>query len=125
MRVVSRPSADHDGTTNITFAAVIGNGDFGSPNSAPVDQGHGGSTASSSQGDSHSATQERLTTKAIDSTSFNVTYFHCGAGSVWNRIDTRSNTLDEGFDSCRLCKDGVEGEIKVRELDHGLRFLLS
>lgn len=129
VRVVTRPGADLDGTTNVTFAVISGgpqastsssislsrgNDDFGNPNSAAAYQGQAWTTAWPSQGGNHSTLEETLTTQAIDMVSFDVTYFHCGAGSFWNRT---ASSVDEGTDTCPLCTDGVEGETAVRDLE--------
>ena len=133
MRVVTRPSASFDGTTNVTFAAIgegppfitsksIGsssNNDVGSPISSTAHQGQRVGTVWSSQGESQSAPPKTTTTEASDTVSFDVTYFHCGVGSFWNLSSSGAIAQDEDTDTCPSCADGVEGATEVRELKGG------
>ena len=123
LRVVTLPGTYFDGTANVTFKAN-GDGDGGNddsilvaPATAATDEAQGGGTSSSLEEEgSHSALlQEASDTGGTSNTaSFTATFFHCKAGSFWNRTDSGQTGLDGYTGECEPCtEDGMDGGIEV------------
>lgn len=103
LRVATMPNTDFDGTTNATFGAsgFVSPPAGVPPTSSAVDDGVANSSVTGTQ-----HTQE-----ADPSASFNVTFFHCAAGSYWNH--TRSSVDD--FEECISCTEGIYGAKEVQK----------
>ena len=121
LRVATLPSTFFDGTDEVVFTAIGvgadgggGDGDDedddGHSNSAAAHQAQGaGDALSSPQGGAHSVLHESSsssTGEASRTASFNVTFFHCAAGSFWERDTVSGNDLDEYTGNCTSCADG-------------------
>ena len=116
------PSTFFDGTDNVLFTAIglgaDGDGgdgedddedDDGNANSAAAHQAQrAGDASSSPQGGVHSALQESGSSTGEESSkaSLNVTFFHCPAGSFWDRDPVSGNGLDAYTGNCTSCADG-------------------
>lgn len=104
LRVVSRPSNTFDGTATVNFEAD-GMGSSGSDEfTTTVQQEQSGDTLSSSQ-------DSGVVQATGGLTSFEVTFYHCTAGSFWNA--TVSGADDGLPSSCELCTGMAEGDVEV------------
>ncbi|CAM9101274.1 unnamed protein product, partial [Laminaria digitata] len=85
LRVVTEPSECFDGTKNVTFGAF----DFRD-------------TLVSSEGEIALKTN-------LSTVSFNVTFFHCAAGSFWNPGQDCDAISETSRGDCKVCTDEMEG----------------
>ena len=118
--MVTLPSTSFDGTTNVTFVAaeILSTTDAltTSTMSEQSDTEDDGSAAAlQAQVTVTSSTSQLWNDSAIGvsgwvsntSATFNVTFYHCDTGQVWN-----ASFGDSG--NCDLCSDVVDGEEEVR-----------
>lgn len=105
LRVVTLPSGQFDGTTNVTFEAT---GLSPSPSMLTSSPSYADDGA-----DEPSLSTPNQTLHDDILTSFNATFYHCVAGSFWNH----SESGDDPREECIVCTAGVDGEIEVRKMD--------
>lgn len=100
------PGTFFDGTDTVTFKAVdvMGSSSSTFSSTSPSSDGHnddGSSNSVAAGGESNTA-------------SFEVTFFHCAAGSFWNRELTSVNGPDGHTGTCETCNENEEdGETQV------------
>lgn len=107
LRVATLPSTFFDGTDTVTFGAVdvMGSPSTTSSSTAPSSDAHndnGNSNTVAAGGASNTA-------------SFEVTFFHCAAGSFWNRELSGDNGSNGHAGTCEPCNENeADGETQVR-----------
>ena len=132
LRVVTEPSDYFDGTTVVSFGAI----DFrlSSDMSATVtnyedehdDDDFVPDSAASNQGQAEEgalASSERdiLEAAIVTTVSFNVTFFHCAAGSFWNLTLASKDNFNLTSGDCKICTEEMEGAPEVLEVHAGGR----
>lgn len=120
LRVVTLPSTNFDGTTSATFVADSIGAHSSSTTSNNGQQEQLSSASSSESQDSDDPTVQntsKLGSNNASTASFDVTFYHCETGQVWNSTSTSIETSSDGdmIEGCQLCSDVVEGEAEVRE----------
>lgn len=109
LTVTTFPGVGFDGTTTAAFEVIAMSSNSTSPASTStyVSSKVGGDTDRNPSTAYQPLGGSRLS-------SFNVTFFHCSAGSFWNRTVTGKNSSAGDTGECLLCTDGIDGEIEVR-----------
>lgn len=94
LRAATRPGTYFDGTAKVTFKATGfgADGDVEAFSTPPETSSGGGSNAA----------------------SFDVTFFHCKAGTFWKRAHSSQTNSAEYEGTCELCtEDDKNGDIEV------------
>ena len=107
LRVATLPGTFFDGTDTVTFEAVDVMGSSSTTSAR---------TSSSSNGGHDVDGNSDITAAggARNTASFDVTFYHCAAGSFWDRGPPGVNGSDEHTGTCEPCSEkDTEGETQV------------
>lgn len=107
LRVATQPSTFFDGSDTVTFEAVDVMGSYATTSA---------STSPSSQGghDDDGISNTAAAGGASNTASFDVTFFHCPAGSFWDRDPPGVIGSDEHAGICQPCSEKeTDGETQV------------
>ena len=83
------------------------------PDSAASNQGQ------AEEGALASSERDFLAAAIVTTVSFNVTFFHCAAGSFWNLTRASKDNLNLTSGDCKLCMEEMEGAPEVLECARG------
>lgn len=119
--MVTLPSEGFDGTTVVRFQAIDGLLPFYMSSRSTTDEDMDGHVKSNSaphhQGQdwnsSRMSTGKILSGGTHATVSFEVTFYHCEAGSLWGFTPANANSSGESGGSCGVCSENVDGEPEV------------
>lgn len=121
IRVVTQPSEEFDGTTNVSFGVVDGFLQSNMSAASTSDADKDGyvqinyTQAHQTQGETalQSSAGELVPGGIVNAVSFDVTFYHCGPGGFWDLNHGSGNDSDGSGGTCHYCTEGIGGVQEV------------